>query len=62
MTKYAIHTKWAWPNGVPSAETMKARHLELRSKTKAEEIIWFKIDENTQFIKLLQRSLYRFFF
>ena len=47
MTKYAIHTKWSWPNGVPSAETMQARHRELRSKTKAEDIIWFKIDENT---------------
>ena len=47
MTKYAIHTKWSWPNGVPSAETMQARHRELRSKTKAKDIIWFKIDENT---------------
>ena len=24
MTKYAIHTKWSWPNGVPSPETMQA--------------------------------------
>tara|TARA_B100000575_G_scaffold65543_1_gene50358 strand:- start:108 stop:455 length:348 start_codon:yes stop_codon:yes gene_type:complete len=47
MTKYAIHTKWSWPNGVPSAETMQERHRELKSKTKAEDIIWFKIDENT---------------
>ena len=47
MTKYAIHTKWSWPNGVPRAKTMQERHRELRSKTKAEEIIWFKIDENT---------------
>ena len=47
MTKYAIHTKWSWPNGVPSAETMQARHREFRSETKAEDIIWFKIDENT---------------
>ena len=47
MTKYAIHTKWSWPNGVPSAETMQAWHREHRSKTKAEDIIWFKIDENT---------------
>ena len=47
MAKYAIHTKWSWPNGVPSAETMQQRHRELRSKTKAEDIIWFKIDENT---------------
>ena len=47
MAKYAIHTKWSWPNGVPSAETMQSRHRELRSKTKAEDIIWFKIDKNT---------------
>jgi hypothetical protein len=47
MAKYAIHSKWSWPNGVPSGETMQSRHRELRSKTKAEDIIWFKIDENT---------------
>ena len=47
MTKYAIHTKWSWPNGVPSAELMQAKHRELRSQTKAEDIIWFKIDKNT---------------
>ena len=47
MTKYAIHTKWSWPNGVPSAELMQAKHRELRSQTKAEDIIWIKIDENT---------------
>ena len=47
MTKYAIHTKWSWPNGVPSSELMQAKHRELRSQTKAEDIIWFKIDENT---------------
>ena len=38
MTKYAIHTKWSWPNGVPSPETMQAWHREHRSKTKAENI------------------------
>ena len=47
MTKYAVHTKWSWPNGVPSAESMQQRHREVKSKTKAEDIIWFKIDENT---------------
>ena len=47
MAKYAIHTKWSWPNGVPSAETIQARPREIRSETKAEDIIWFKIDENT---------------
>ena len=44
MAKYAVHTKWSWPNGVPSAETMKEWH---RGHSKAEDIIWFKIDENT---------------
>ena len=43
MAKYAIHTKWSWPEGVPSAETMQEWHREHRSNTKAEDIIWFKI-------------------
>jgi hypothetical protein len=47
MAKYAVHTKWSWPDGVPSAESMQDAHRELKSKTKAEDIIWFKIDENT---------------
>ena len=34
-------------DGVPSAESMQDAHRELKSKTKAEDIIWFKIDENT---------------
>ena len=47
MAKYAVHTKWSWPNGVPSAETMLEWHRGHRSNTKAQDIIWFKIDENT---------------
>jgi len=47
MAKYAVHTKWSWPDGVPSAETMQDWHRELKSNTTAEDIIWFKIDENT---------------
>ncbi|MDA9990935.1 hypothetical protein N9E48_09035 [Paracoccaceae bacterium] len=47
MAKYAVHTKWSWPDGVPSAETMQARHRELKGNSKAEDVIWFKIDENT---------------
>jgi len=47
MAKYAVHTKWEWPNGVPSADTMQGWHREFKSQTKAEDIIWFKIDENT---------------
>ena len=23
MAKYVVHTKWQWPDGVPSAETMQ---------------------------------------
>ena len=34
MVKYAVHTKWSWPDGVPSAESMQQRHREVKSKTK----------------------------
>ena len=47
MKKFAIHTKWEWPDGVPSAETMQGWHREFRSQTNAEDIIWFQIDANT---------------
>ena len=47
MGKYAVHTKCSWLDGVPSAETMQGWHREHKSNTKAEDIIWFKIDENT---------------
>ena len=47
MEKYAVHTKWSWLDGVPSAETMQGWHRDHKSNTKAEDIIWFKIDENT---------------
>ena len=47
MAKYAVHTKWYWSDGVPSAETMQNWHREYKLNTKAEDIIWFKIDENT---------------
>ena len=46
MAKYAVHTKWSWSDGVPSAETMQGWHREHRSNTKAEDIMWCKIDEN----------------
>ncbi|NCW61828.1 MAG: hypothetical protein EBW07_11705 [Rhodobacteraceae bacterium] len=29
--KYAVYTKWVWPNGVPSAEEMQARHRAVKS-------------------------------
>jgi hypothetical protein len=47
MAKYVVHTKWQWPNGVPSAETMQDWHREHRPNIKAEDIIWWRIDENT---------------
>mgnify|MGYP000847370982 FL=1 len=47
MATYAVRTKWSWPDGFPSAESIQNAHRELKSKTKAEDIIWFKIDENT---------------
>ena len=28
MAKYAVHTKWSWPDGVPSAESMQDAHRE----------------------------------
>ena len=39
MTKYVVHTKWQWPNGVPAAETMQDWHREHRPNSKAEDII-----------------------
>ena len=61
MAKYAVHTKWSWPDGVPSAESMQQRHREVKSKTKAEDIIWFKIDEIpiSQLLFILLRQMLR---
>ena len=47
MTKYAGQTKQPRVNGILSAETMQGWHREHKSNTKAEDIIWFKIAENT---------------
>ena len=47
MAKYAVYTKWAWPNGVPSADEIQGRHRAVKSKTKALDILWWQIDENT---------------
>ncbi len=52
MAKYAVHTKWEWPNGVPSADTMQGWHREFKSQTKAEDIIWFQ-NMNLQKNKLI---------
>ena len=47
IVKYAVNTKWSWSDGVPRAETMQSWNREHKSNTKAEDIIWFKIDNNT---------------
>ena len=47
MSKYAIYTKWYWPEGVPSDEDMQGRHRTVKSKTEALDILWWQIDENT---------------
>ena len=47
MVKYAVHSRWQWPDGVPSAETMQGWHREYRTTSIAEDIIWWQIDENT---------------
>jgi len=56
MAKYAVHTKWSRPGGVPSAESMQQRHREVKSKTKAQDIIWFKIDEKTHQLVMIYSS------
>ena len=47
MAKFVVPTKWQWPNGVPRAETMQDWHREHRTNSKAEDNIWWRIDENT---------------
>ena len=47
MVKYAVHSRWQWLDGVPSAETMQGWHREHRTTSIAEDIIWWQIDENT---------------
>ena len=47
MTKYAIYTKWYWRDGLASSEEMQNGMKEnLLDKTKAEDVIWWKIDDN----------------
>ena len=48
MTKYAIFTKWFWPDGLPSLEAMQENQQNFKPKTKALDVIWWRIDENTQ--------------
>jgi len=45
--KYAVYTKWRWPNGVASPEQMRGWHRELKAEgTNVEEIIWWKMDDD----------------
>ncbi len=47
MSKYAIYTKWYWKNGLASTEEIQNGMKEnLLGKTKADDIIWWKIDDN----------------
>ena len=47
MTKYAIYTKWFWPDGLPSVEAMQENQQNFKPKTKALDVIWWRIDEHT---------------
>ena len=45
--KYAVYTKWRWPNGVASPDQMQGWHRELKAEgTNVEEIIWWKMDDD----------------
>ena len=47
MAKYAIYAKWAWPEVVPSDEDMQERHRSYKPKTKAIDVVWWKINAYT---------------
>ena len=45
--KFAVYTKWYWQNGVPTpAELQTNMNEAVSGDTKAEDVIWWKIDEN----------------
>tara|TARA_X000000368_G_C22880428_1_gene645033 strand:+ start:202 stop:498 length:297 start_codon:yes stop_codon:yes gene_type:complete len=47
MSKYAIYTKWLWKNGLASSDEIQEVMKEnLLGKTEAEDIIWWKMDNN----------------
>ena len=47
MNKYAIYTKWYWKDGLASSEEIqKGMKENLQGKTEAEDIIWWKMDDN----------------
>jgi hypothetical protein len=47
--KYAVYTKWAWDNGVPSAGDLKSMMRSFRDAKGGdfapEEVLWWQIDE-----------------
>ena len=47
MTKYAIFTKWFWPDGLPSLEAMQENQQNFKPKTRALDVIWLRIDKQT---------------
>ena len=45
--KFAVYTKWYWKNGVPTPAELQANMNKAVSRdTSAEDVIWWKIDEN----------------
>ena len=45
--KYAVYTKRHWPTGILSAEELQTHMGEkVKGSTIAEDVIWWKIDEN----------------
>ena len=45
--KFAVYTKWYWKNGVPGhTELQENMSKAVRGDTTAEDVIWWKIDEN----------------
>ena len=46
MSKYAIYTKWFWPNGVSTKESAEKSMREFSDKTNAEDVLWWRADDN----------------
>ena len=45
--KFAVYTKWYWKNGVPTPAELQANmNKAVSGDTSAEDVIWWKIDEN----------------
>ena len=45
--KFAVYTKWYWKNGDPTPAELQANmNKAVSGDTSAEDVIWWKIDEN----------------